>query len=57
MVVATLTTQVPGDKPIKETVEIVDKIGKTFWIVRPLGSNARFPVRAWRVTKVKTQQF
>ncbi len=57
MVVGTLTTPVPGSKPITETVEIVEKVGKTFWIVRPFGRACKFPVRAHRITHVHTERF
>jgi len=57
MVVATLETKIPGSKPITEEVEIIDKIGKTFWIVRPLGRQCKFPVRAHRITRVHTERY
>lgn len=57
MVVATLTTPIPGSEPVTETVEILDKVGKTFWIVRPLGRECKFPVRAHRITRVHTERF
>lgn len=58
MVVATLETIIPGDaKPGREQCEIITKITDRVTLVRPLGSNAEFPVYNWRLSNIHAERY
>lgn len=57
MTVATLKTVIPGSDPGYEQCEILRKVTDRVTLVRPLGSNAEFPVYNWRLSKIHTERF